>query len=83
MEALIVALFALLAIVLLEAGYWIALSLMRWAPVIATGALAGWLAERHGAGHLEAFGLAALTCLIARCLLRPRWRAEYHNEHWS
>jgi len=82
MEALIVSLFALLAIVLLEAGYWIALALARWSPVIAAGALAGWLAGRHGADHLEALGLGALTCLIARHLLRPRWRYEYHDENW-
>ena len=60
MEALIIALFALLAIVLLEAGYWIAIALARWAPVIAAGALVGWLAQRHGADQLEALGLGVL-----------------------
>lgn len=43
MEALIVAAFALLAFVLLDAGYWIAMSLVRWTPVIAAGALVGCL----------------------------------------
>lgn len=75
MEALILALFALFAIVLLEAGYWIAISLARWTPIIAAGALVGWLAHRYGADHVEALGLAALACLIARHLLRPRWRS--------
>ncbi|GAM97335.1 hypothetical protein U91I_00961 [alpha proteobacterium U9-1i] len=81
MEALIVALFALAAIVLLEAGYWIALCLARWAPVIALGALAGWLAGRHGAEPLEALGLGILTCLVARQLLRPRRHFEYRDEY--
>lgn len=80
MEAIIVALFALFAMILLEAGYWMALSLARWAPVIAVGALAGWLAGRHGAEPLEALGLGILICLVARHLLRPRWRFEYDDE---
>lgn len=80
MEALIVALFALLVMVLLEAGYWIALALMRWAPVIAAGALTGWLALRHGGAPLEALGLGVIVCLVVRHLLRPRWRSEYYDE---
>ncbi len=74
MEALIVALFALVAIVFLEAGYWIAISLARWSPVIAVGAVVGWLAGRHCVEPLEALGLAVVACLIARQLLPPRWR---------
>ena len=73
MEAIIVAGFALLAIVLLEAGYWIAMSLTRWAPVVAAAALAGWLAQHLGAQPLEALGVAAIAFLLARHLLRPRW----------
>lgn len=80
MEALIVALFALFAIVLLEAGYWIAIALARWALVIAVGALAGWLANRHGAEPLEALLLGVIVCLIARHLLKPRWRYDFSNE---
>ncbi len=72
MEALIVALFALAAIVLLDAGYWIAISLARWAPLVAIGALAGWLANRHGVDALEAIGVGVLASLLARHLMRPR-----------
>lgn len=81
MEALIVALFALLAMVLLEAGYWIALSLMRWAPVIAAGAIAGWHVGRYGAEPLEALGLGLIVCVVARRLLKPRWRSEYYDDN--
>jgi hypothetical protein len=82
MEALIVALFALFAIVLLDAVYWIAVSLARSAPVIAAGALVGWIASHHGAAPLEALALGLLTCLLARHLLRPRWRFEHYDGHW-
>jgi hypothetical protein len=82
MEALIVALFALFAIVLLNAGYWIAVSLARWAPVIAAGALVGWIAGHHGAAPLEALALGLFTCLLARHLLRPRWRFEHYDGDW-
>jgi len=70
MEVLIVSLFVLFAIVSLEAAYRIALGLVRWTPVIAAGALSGWLAQRCGAGHLGALGCAAIAGLIARHLLR-------------
>ena len=70
MEAVIVALFALLAIVLLDACYWIAISLARWAPVIAVGALAGWVAHRHGVEPLEVLGVAIFACLVTRHMLR-------------
>jgi len=72
MEALIIACFALAVIVLLEAGYWIALSLMRWMPVLTTGMLACWLAIRHGLETLEAMGLGLLACLLVRHLMRRR-----------
>lgn len=81
MEALIAALFALLVMVLLEAGYWIARALMRWAPVIAAGAIAGWLVGRYGAEPLEAAGLGLIVCLIARHLLKPRRRSEYYDDN--
>lgn len=79
MEALIVAAFTLLAIVLLEAGYWIAMSLVRWAPIVAAATLAGWLAHRLGAERLEALGVAALAFLLARHLLRRRWHDHYDD----
>lgn len=82
MEALIVSPFALFAIIPLEAGYWIAVALARWAPVIAVGALAGWLAERYGAEPLEALGLGVIVCLVARHLMKPRWRYDHPNEDW-
>lgn len=75
-----VALFALIAIVLLEAAYAIAISLARWTPVIAIGALGGWIA--HGYDPLQALGVAALACLIARHLLRPRRRRDYDKRDW-
>ena len=43
MEALVVALGALVAAALIDAGYWIAVSLMRWAPFLAAGLVAAWL----------------------------------------
>lgn len=70
MEALIVSPFALFAIVLLRAGYWIAIAIARWAPVIAAGALAGWLAGRYRAQTLEALGLGVLVC-ARQCLAAP------------
>lgn len=78
MEALITALFALGVIVLLEAGYWIAMSLMRWMPVLAAGVLVCWFATRHGFEPLEGMGLGVLACLIARHLvLRGANRDDY------
>jgi hypothetical protein len=75
MAALIVIVFALGAIVLIEAGYWIAISLARWAPVIAVGATVGWLAHRCGVEPLDVLGLAILACLAARHVLRS-WRSR-------
>ncbi len=59
MEAVIVAVAALGAL-LIDIGYWMAISLGRWSPAIAAGVLAGWLAHRHGAQNLEAFGIDLL-----------------------
>lgn len=72
MEALIVAAFLLLAIVLVEASYAIFVSLVRWAPVIGVGALGGWFAHRHGADAYEVIGAALLAGVVARHLIRAR-----------
>lgn len=72
MEALIVATAALMVVVLLEAGYTIVLSLVRWTPNLALGLLVVWLAHRHGFDSLEALGLGALSITVARRLLRVR-----------
>lgn len=73
MEALIVAIAALAVLVLIDAGYWIAISLARWSPVIAVGVLTGWLAHDHGAESLEALGVGFLASVIARHFMRPRF----------
>jgi hypothetical protein len=73
MEALIVAIAALAALVLIDAGYWIAISLMRWSPVIAAGAVAGWLAHHHGIQSWAAFGIGLLASVAARHFMRPRF----------
>ena len=73
MEALIVAVAALAVLVLVDAGYWIAISLVRWSPVIAAGVIAGWLAHHHGAQSLEALGIGFLVSVVARHFLRPRY----------
>lgn len=72
MEALILVAFALGAIVLLEAGYCIVVSLMRWAPVIAIGVVFAWLAVRHAVEPVDALGVAIAACLVARHMLRRR-----------
>lgn len=69
MEALIVSLFALMAIILLEAGYWIGAALARWSPVLLIGTMVGWLAACQGADHLGALGSGVLTCLVCRWAL--------------
>lgn len=80
MEALILLAAALIVIVLLEAGYYIAIGLIRWAPVLVVGVAAFWLAHCHGAGDLEALGLATVACLLARRLLRPRWHYGHADD---
>ncbi|MBY0565972.1 MAG: hypothetical protein K2P70_01575 [Hyphomonadaceae bacterium] len=72
MEALIVAVAALILMVLLEAGYAITLSLVRWTPKLALGLLVVWLAHRHGFDGLEALGLGALAIVVLNRLLRAR-----------
>ena len=58
-----------MVIVLLDAGYQIALCLMRWAPSLLLGLFLGWVAHRHGAQALEAIGVGALTTLVAKRVL--------------
>lgn len=76
MEALIVAIAALAVLVLIDAGYWIAISLVRWSPAIIAGVLAGWLAHHHGAERLEALGIGFLASVVARHVLRPRFISD-------
>jgi hypothetical protein len=81
MEAMIVAIAALAALVLIDAGYWIAISLARWSPVIATGALAAWLAHNCGAQNLEALGIGLLGSVLVRHLMRHRFTFDDRDFH--
>lgn len=72
MEALVVALAALVAAVLIDAGYWIAVSLVRWSPVIIVGSAMGWLAVREGMAPAEALIVSVLASTIMRHLSRAR-----------
>jgi uncharacterized membrane protein YfcA len=58
--------------VLIDIGCWIAISLARWAPVIAAGALVGWLVHHLGAQSLDALGIDLLLSQAARHLMRRR-----------
>jgi fructose-specific phosphotransferase system IIC component len=69
-EALVVALAALVALVLIDAGYWIAMSLARWAPVVTIGVAAAWLAVHSGLGSTEALIAGALAGFLVRHLRR-------------
>jgi hypothetical protein len=69
----VVALAALVALVLIDAGYWIAVSLVRWSPVIIVGAAMGWLAVREGMAPAEALIMSVLASMVVRRLVR---RAE-------
>lgn len=71
MEALIVAIAALAALVLIDAGHCIAVTLARWAPVIAVGVLACWFAHHHGVESLAALGIGFLASVAARHFMRP------------
>ena len=76
MEALVVAIAALAALVLIDAGYWIAVSLIRWAPVIVLGAAMGWFAARTGLAPMEALIVGALASMLMHHLRRvaeERW----------
>ena len=76
MEALIVATAALAALILIEAGYSIAITLARSSPVIAVGILAGWLACLYGASYLEALGIGLVGSVLARHVLRQRFTKD-------
>lgn len=73
MEALIVGIAALAVLVLIDTGYWIAIGLARWSPILAVGILAGWLAHRLGAESLEALAIGFLASVIARHFMQPRF----------
>lgn len=83
MEALVVAVAALVALVLIDAGHWIAVSVVRWSPVIIAGAVAGWLAGRHGLAPLEALAVGAITSLITRFAMRRLQERTHEEEYWS
>jgi hypothetical protein len=80
MEALVVACAALVALVLIDAGYWIAVSLMRWTPVLIVGAAIGWFAHREGLGPTEALAAGALASIAVRQLLRRAEEARDWND---
>lgn len=73
MEAVILILSAWIAILYLEASYWIVRAVLRWAPMNAAGVGAGWLAKQSGFEILEALGVGVAVCLVARRALRPRY----------
>lgn len=79
METLVVALAALVAAVLIDAGYWIAVSLVRWSPVIIVGAATGWIALREGMAPAEALIMGGIASIVVRHLLR---RSEGPHE-WN
>lgn len=80
METLVVALAALVAAVLIDAGYWIAVSLMRWSPVVIVGAAVGWFAHREGLGSTEALAAGILASMAVRQLLRRTEEARDWND---
>ena len=77
MDALVVAVAALIALVLIDAGYWIAISLMRWSPVILSGAATAWFASREGLGAIEALATGLVAGLVVRAITR---RLRRHTE---
>ena len=81
MEAMIIIIAALIAIVLLDAGYQIALCLVRWSPSLVLGLFAAWLSDRHGAQALEALWVGALAALITKRVGLPIFC--YDPDHWT
>lgn len=75
-----VALAALVAAVLIDAGYWIAVSLMRWSPVFIVGTAAGWFVHRDGLGPPEALAAGALASIAVRQFLRRSEEARDWND---
>jgi hypothetical protein len=70
MEALIVAIFALFVIVFIEASLQMAITLLRWAPALASGVVSGWLADQSGATVFGALFIGALASATTRHFLR-------------
>jgi carbon starvation protein CstA len=70
MEALILVILALFAIIVVDALYGITITIVNRAPVMAVAALAGWLAHRNGAGACEVLGIALVTAMLMRHLIR-------------
>lgn len=73
MEIAIVAIAALAALIIIDAGYWIAMSLVRWAPVIVAGVLAFWIAQQQGVESLQALAIAFFASVAMRHVLRRRY----------
>lgn len=80
METLVIVLAALVAIVLIDAGYWIAVSLMRWTPVLIVGAAIGWIAPRAGLSFIEALAAGVIASLAVRHLLMRAKAAYGYNK---
>ena len=80
MEALVLACAALITLVLIDAGYWIAVSLVRWSPVIIVGAATGWLAVHEGMRPTEALIMGAVASIVVGHLLRRSEGSSYWNE---
>lgn len=70
MEGLVIAFAALVAAVLIDAGHWIAVNLMRWSPILIVGAAVSWFAHCEGLGPTEALAAGGLAGIAARHLLR-------------
>jgi|GEM_PF-6187403 len=75
-----IALAALIALVLIDAGYWIAVSLVLWSPVIIVGAATGWLAIHEGMAPAEALITGVLASIVVRRLGRRAERSYDWNE---
>jgi len=75
----VVSLAALVALVLIDAGYWIVLSLMRWSPILIIGAAIGWFTHRSGLAPSQALAAGALASIAVRHLLRRAVGARAWN----
>lgn len=81
MEALIIAIAALAVLVVIDAGYWIAISLVRWSPVMAAGVIADWLSHHYGAQTLDALAIALLGSILVRHVMLTRFTSGGGNFH--
>lgn len=77
MEVVIVILAAWIAILYLEAVYWIVRIALRWVPMIAAGVGSSWLAQRSGFEILEALSVGVIVCVLARCFVGPNFESEH------